>query len=111
MLAGYIQPEYQIGEDTNRGVLVEGYLKARGGPVELTVGRESLWWGPGFHGSMITSNNALAMNMIRLRAANQFTLPWVFAGSAGPDEARVVLRGTGKGADVLSEQQGDGRAD
>ena len=96
VLAGYIQPEYQIGEDTNRGVLVEGYLKARGGPVELTVGRESLWWGPGFHGSMISSNNSLAMNMIRLRTANQFTLPWVFAGSAGPDEAGAVFRGPGE---------------
>ncbi len=84
ILAGYVQPEYEIGSETNRGQLIEGYLKARGGPVELVVGRESLWWGPGFHGSMLFSNNALAMNMIRLRTANQVTLPWVFADLLGP---------------------------
>jgi len=84
ILAGYVQPEYQIGTDTNRGQLIEGYVKARGGPVELIVGRESLWWGPGFHGSMLFSNNALPMNMVRLRTANQITLPWVFADLFGP---------------------------
>ena len=96
VLAGYIQPEYQIGEDTNQGVLVEGYLKARGGPVELTVGRESLWWGPGFHGSMISSNNSLAMNMIRLRTANQVTLPWVLGDLLGPMKLELFFGGLEK---------------
>ena len=96
VLAGYIQPEYQIGEDTNRGELIEGYLKARGGPVELIVGRESLWWGPGFHGSMIISNNALAMDMVRLRTANQFTLPWVFADLVGPMKLELFFGGLEK---------------
>jgi len=93
VLAGYIQPEYQIGEETNRGELIEGYLKARGGPVELIVGRESLWWGPGFNGSMIISNNALAMNMVRLRTANQVTLPWVFADLLGPMKFELFFGG------------------
>ncbi len=83
-LAGYIQPEYQIDDEANRAQLVEGYLKARAGPVELVAGRESLWWGPGFHGSMLASSNALAMDMLRLRTANQVTLPWVFADLLGP---------------------------
>ena len=93
LVAGYAQPEYQIGSDTNRGQLIEGYLKARGGPIELVVGRESLWWGPGFHGSMTISNNALAMNMIRLRTANQFTLPWVFADLLGPMKLELFFGG------------------
>jgi hypothetical protein len=91
VLGGYLQPEYEIGEDTNRGQLIEGYLKARGGPVELIVGRESLWWGPGFNGSMLVSNNALAMDMIRLRTANQITLPWVFADLFGPLKAELFF--------------------
>jgi hypothetical protein len=93
IVAGYIQPEYQVGTDTNRGQLIEGYLKARGGPVEVIVGRESLWWGPGFHGSMVISNNALAMDMVRLRTANQITLPWVFADLLGPMKLELFFGG------------------
>jgi membrane-associated phospholipid phosphatase len=96
IVAGYLQPEYQIGEDTNRGEVIEGYLKARGGPVELIAGRESLWWGPGYHGSMLISNNALAMDMIRLRTANQVTLPWVFADLLGPLKAELFFGGLEK---------------
>jgi len=76
--AGYVQPEYQIGDDTNRVQLIEGYVKGRAGFVELVVGRESMWWGPGFHGSMLVSNNAVALDMVRLRTSHQVTLPWIF---------------------------------
>jgi hypothetical protein len=78
VLAAYAQPEYLIGPDTNTGRLVEGYAKGRVGPLELVVGREPLWWGPGFHGSMLFSNNALGLDMVRLQTANQIYLPWVF---------------------------------
>jgi Capsule assembly protein Wzi len=77
-LAAYAQPEFQIGPDTYRGQLIEGYAKGRLGFLELIVGREPLWWGPGFHGSMLISNNAVGVDMIRLRTANQITLPWFF---------------------------------
>jgi hypothetical protein len=82
--AGYVQPEYQMGADTNRLQWIEGYVKGRAGFVELVVGRESIWWGPGFHGSMLYSNNALALDMVRLRTAQQVTLPWIFDDLIGP---------------------------
>ena len=82
--AGYVQPEYQVGDDTNRVQLIEGYVKGRAGFVELVVGREPLWWGPGFHGSMLVSNNSVALDMLRLRTANQVTLPWIFKDIFGP---------------------------
>jgi hypothetical protein len=71
VFAAYAQPEYLIGRDTDTGRLVEGYAKGRAGFLELVVGREPLWWGPGFHGSMLVSNNALGLDMIRLQTANQ----------------------------------------
>jgi membrane-associated phospholipid phosphatase len=89
--AAYVQPEFLIGADTNQGRLVEGYVKGRGGPVELIVGREPLWWGPGFHGSMLFSNNALGLDMVRLRTANQITLPWIFKDLLGPVRAEVFF--------------------
>ena len=78
VLAAYAYPEFLLGPDHASGRLVEGYAKARAGVLELQVGRESLWWGPGFHGSMLLSNNALGLDMVRLQTANQVTLPWVF---------------------------------
>jgi membrane-associated phospholipid phosphatase len=89
--AGYVQPEYQISKDSNRAQLIEGYGKLRGGPVELVVGQEALWWGPGYHGSMMLSNNALPVPMIRLQTANQFQLPWVFRDLLGPMKLQVYL--------------------
>ncbi len=78
VLAGYANPEFQVGPDQINGQLIEGYGKVRGGPLELVAGREALWWGPGFHGSMLLSNNALGLDMVRLQTANQVTLPWIF---------------------------------
>ncbi|HSC72187.1 MAG TPA: capsule assembly Wzi family protein [Candidatus Methylomirabilis sp.] len=83
-LAAYAQPEFLIGSDTYGGRLVEGYVKGRAGPFELVVGRQPLWWGPGFHGSMLFSNNAVGLDMVRLQTANQITLPWVFRDLLGP---------------------------
>ncbi|MFB3818508.1 MAG: capsule assembly Wzi family protein [Candidatus Methylomirabilales bacterium] len=75
--AAYLHPQFRAGKETLDARLVEGYLKARAGFAELVVGRESLWWGPGFHGSMILSNNALGLDMVRLQTAHQVTLPWL----------------------------------
>ena len=77
VFAAYAHPEFLVGPDQASGRLVEGYAKARAGVVELQVGREALWWGPGFHGAMLLSNNALGLDMVRLQTANQVTLPWV----------------------------------
>lgn len=77
VLAAYAHPEFLIGPDHESGRLVEGYLKARGGFLEMLAGRQPLWWGPGFHGSMLFSNNALGLDMVRLQTANQIELPWL----------------------------------
>lgn len=90
-LAAYAQPEFLIGRDEVRGQLIEGYVKGRGGPFELVVGREPLWWGPAFHGSMLFSNNAVGLDMIRLQSANQFRLPWVLGDLAGPMKFQVFF--------------------
>jgi hypothetical protein len=87
--AAYLHPEFRAGE-VMEGRLVEGYAKVRAGFAELVVGRESLWWGPGFHGSMVLSNNALGLDMIRLQTAHQVTLPWIFR-YLGPLKAQVFF--------------------
>ncbi len=46
--------------------------------IELEVGRDSLWWGPGYHGALLVSNNAFPFDMIKLGTADPFQLPWIF---------------------------------
>ncbi len=86
----YLHPELALDEDDLRGRLVEGYAKGRLGFAELLVGRESIWWGPGFHGSMLFSNNAVGVDMVRLQTAQQVTLPWILR-HLGPLKAQVFF--------------------
>lgn len=44
----------------------------------LTLGRESQWWGPGYHGSLLMSNNAAPMTTAMFTNPEPKTLPWVF---------------------------------
>jgi len=76
-LTFYVQPELQANEHFASARLATGYAKLTLWNVELLVGRDSLWWGPGLHGSMILSNNAAPLDQVRLQAAEPFLLPWV----------------------------------
>jgi len=46
--------------------------------VELSVGRQSLWWGQGRHGSLLLTNNAAPLDMLRLTNPTPLQLPWLF---------------------------------
>ena len=48
------------------------------GSLEFSIGRQSLWWGQGRHGSLVLTNNAEPLDMIRLTNPNPILLPWVF---------------------------------
>jgi len=73
----YYQPQFSLSQDGYRGRLLNGYGKFRLWNTELEVGRDSLWFGPGFRGSMSFSNNALPLNQVRLSSAEPFRLPWL----------------------------------
>ena len=73
----YLQPEVHGNEEYGAARLATGYLKLTAFNVELVAGRENLWWGPGLHGSLILSNNAPALDHVRLGAAEPFRLPLI----------------------------------
>jgi hypothetical protein len=89
-LSFYYHPELSYDKDSTQGRLVIGYAKLTLWNTELEVGRDSLWWGPGFRGSMLFSNNAPPMNQVRLSAAEPFRLPWVF-DHLGPIKATTFV--------------------
>jgi hypothetical protein len=43
----------------------------------LTVGKQSLWWGPDKGGAMIMSDNSVPFYMLRINRAIPFTFPWI----------------------------------
>ncbi|MCX7920350.1 MAG: capsule assembly Wzi family protein [bacterium] len=75
----YLHPEYRYSEDTlNEGELVEGYMKCMVGNLELELGRDSLWWGPGANGDWILTDNAKPFDLIKIGNAEPVLLPWIF---------------------------------
>jgi len=77
-LSFYYQPEFSGNGSDYQGRLQSGYGKLTFWNAELLVGRESLWWGPGYRGSMTISNNAFPLDQVRLSSAEPFHLPWIF---------------------------------
>jgi hypothetical protein len=53
------------------------------GPVEISAGRQSLWWGQGYNGTLVLTNNAKPLDMVRLTNPSPILLPWIFS-SLGP---------------------------
>jgi hypothetical protein len=79
----YLNPEYrysdnQFGGDDQEVRLFEGYGKLEFFNVELQVGRDTMWWGPGRHGSMILTDNARPFDLVKLSNPNPVVLPWIF---------------------------------
>jgi len=62
------------------------YLTVVGGGLALTVGRESLWWGPGFRGSLLLTDNAPPFDLVRLETARPWRMKWI-----GPVSAHVFV--------------------
>ncbi len=46
--------------------------------IAVEVGRGSLWWGPGYHGSLLLTDHAFPLDRITLGSDEPFQLPWVF---------------------------------
>ena len=91
-LGFYLHPEYGGAfSESDRGLdLIEGYGKVMAGPYEVEIGRDSLWWGPGYRGSILMSNNAEPFTMIKITNPQPIHLPWVLR-YLGPVRAEWFL--------------------
>jgi hypothetical protein len=59
--------------------LREGSMKLTWWNIAVEVGRGTQWWGPGYHGSLLLTDHAFPLDMIKLGSDEAFRLPWVFA--------------------------------
>lgn len=65
------------GEDPDLRLL-EGRAALGLGPIEVSFGRQALWWGQGRHGSLLLTNNAQPLDMLRITNPTPGILPWFF---------------------------------
>jgi hypothetical protein len=63
-------------EGTSLG-LQKGSLKLGGGGLELEVGRDANWFGPGFRGDTVLTDNAKNFDSIKLSSPEPVDAPWV----------------------------------
>jgi len=75
----YYQPIFKAFEGQNAQVdLEKGYVKAEALNIELEAGRDSMWWGPGYNGALLISNNAKPFDMVKLSNPQPILFPWIF---------------------------------
>lgn len=75
----YANPEYRFDDTDPRMEFLRGYALANLIGVELLAGRDSMWWGAGYHGNLLVTNNAKPFDMIKVTSGHPFLLPWVFS--------------------------------
>ena len=89
-LTVHLTPEYRLDDGSSRFELVDAYVKAGIGPFEIQAGRDSMWWGPGYHGSLLMTDNAAPLDMVKGSTAHPVLLPWIFR-KLGPMRPTVFL--------------------
>src|SRR5207248_7079647 len=68
--------------DTTIGITAAG--------LQFSLGRQSLWLGPGNSGPFLFSNNAAPMTMLRIDSVSPFQLPWL-SRLLGPARSQFFL--------------------
>lgn len=73
----FIEPQLLVSAASTDGFLEKGYLKIGGGGLELEVGRDENWFGPGYRGSTVLTNNARNFDQIKLWSPEPVDVGWV----------------------------------
>ena len=77
----FIQTSDSLGQDNSRNVyLRELTAKFSLFNIALEVGRSGLWWGPGYHGSLLLTDHPFPFDMVKLGSDEPFRLPWLLRG-------------------------------
>ena len=82
----FVQPLFQYsgnfdnigGNDDSELTMHKAYAKIGLRNFDVEIGRDSLWWGPGYHGDLLMTTNAKPFDMVKLSNPHPTILPWVF---------------------------------
>lgn len=76
-VSALIEPLVQYTPGDARLFLNRGYVKLGGGGLELEVGRDENWFGPGYRGALTLSNNARNFDQIKISSPEPLDVSWV----------------------------------
>jgi hypothetical protein len=75
----YLNPELKLSDGVTQGVLKSGYVVLGAASwLDLVAGKDSQWWGPGYNGAILLTNNAAPPPMLKITAPDPFLLPFFF---------------------------------
>ncbi len=72
-----VTPAYTNSRDENGFELHDTYARATYKNVNLTLGKEALWMGPSHSGTLLLSNNAKPIDMLRISNVESFKLDFL----------------------------------
>jgi hypothetical protein len=72
-----VEPDLLLRSGDPDIVLRKGYLKLGGGGLELEVGRDATWFGPGYRGALTLTNNAQNFDLVKLSSPEPLDFPWL----------------------------------
>lgn len=76
-VTGLLEPSILASQDDVTLRLNRGYIKLGGGGLELLSGRDENWFGPGYRGSTVLTNNAQNFDQIKLSSPEPVDVAWV----------------------------------
>ena len=77
MLGLSAEPVFYVSKDKTNITLDQAFLKLAYANVESGIGRTSLWWGPGRHGSLLISDNTRPLYLANVGSQKPFRVPYL----------------------------------
>ncbi len=81
-LSVYLNPELRLRNSSDRPVLNEGYAVLNLAGTDFSYGKMQRWWGPGYNGALLLSNNPEALTALEVSNPIPILLPG-FLGHLG----------------------------
>lgn len=76
-VAANLAPDFLYTPDSTSLRLQRGYVKVGGGGLELELGRDANWFGPGFRGTTTLTNNAKNFDLVKLSSPEPIDVGWL----------------------------------
>jgi hypothetical protein len=97
-----VEPLILAETGSDRALMQKGYVKLGSGGLELEVGRDANWFGPGYRGATTLTNNAKNFDMVKLSSPEPLDGDWVKRHMGDFKYALIFSRldETGTGADL-----------
>ncbi len=88
----FLNPEFRSAhDDGSLLILRNGYAVFDFG-WDLIIGKDSQWWGPGYRGALLLSNNAESLTVAKIANPSPFIPPWIFKFMGPTDFSFFITR-------------------